>query len=200
MPIECPSELERVDREIKLNELKHRLGAVDMDISEDCPPEVAEGFINSIERWENAPWTTHIERLRRVGLEAPPPEELDDDQLTAKLWELIEALAEMRTFIESTDHLSDRELYEHLWRDTLHEELKDFARDENSSYHLDLLGGCSEEDIQLLLKYYMDEDQRNHWREEFPDLKIPDHEDPPYDRDRLLPKPTYGGWDDEEQT
>ncbi len=33
-----------------------------------------------------------------------------------------------------------------------------------------------------------DEDERAHWHESFPEDLIPDHEDPPYNRDRQLPK------------
>ena len=192
MPVEDPGRLDPVDREIRLNELKHRIGAVDAQISADCPPETAEAFLDSVERWENAPWTTEFELLQRAGLELPPSEELDDAQLTAKLWELIAALARLRTFVERTDHLSDRELYEHLWRESLREGIKDFPLDEYSAHHLDILGGCSEEDLHLALKYYMSEDERRDWQAQFPNDEIPDHVDPPYDRDRRLPQVSYG--------
>ena len=38
-------------------------------------------------------------------------------------------------------------------------------------------------------------EERAHWHESFPEDLIPDHEDPPYDRDRHLPKRDYRcGW------
>ena len=55
--------------------------------------------------------------------------------------------------------------------------------------HLDLVGSGSEEDIALWLKYYADEETRVQWARDFPDMVVPPHENPPYDRDRQLPKP-----------
>jgi hypothetical protein len=43
------------------------------------------------------------------------------------------------------------------------------------------------EDIRLHLRYYADEDQRREWVKDWPDYELPAHEDPPYDRDSLLP-------------
>lgn len=37
------------------------------------------------------------------------------------------------------------------------------------------------------MKYYADEETRRQWKNDFPDYEMPEHEDPPYDRDRLLP-------------
>jgi len=95
-------------------------------------------------------------------------------------------------FIEQTDHLSDRELYTHLWTNSLREETKAMPMVAGSAWHIELLGGYSEEDMQLFLKYYADDDFRRQWHKDWPKDPIPPHEDPPYDRDRLLPKPDYG--------
>jgi hypothetical protein len=125
-------------------------------------------------------------------MELPAPETLNDEQLTKKLWEVIHGLALLRVFLDDTDHLSDRELYTELWSDMLREEVKAVPLDEDGAYHVSPLGGCSEEDIQLQMKYYADEKWRRHWLEDFPDFPMPEHEDPPYDRDRFLPQPDYG--------
>ncbi len=61
----------------------------------------------------------------------------------------------------------------------------------DSACHLDIIGSGSEEDIEIALKYYDDEEERAFWREQFPEDPIPDHEDPPYDRDRHLPQRDY---------
>jgi len=100
-------------------------------------------------------------------------------------------------FLYDTDHLSDRELYAELWSDMLREEVKAIPPDPDGAYHLSPLGGCSEEDIQLQMKYYADEEWRRQFQEEFPDFVMPEHVDPPYDRDRFLPQPNYGSASEE---
>lgn len=63
--------------------------------------------------------------------------------------------------------------------------------DPDSAYHLDVIGSGSEEDIQLGLRYYDNQPEREDWRRNFPEDPIPEHETPPYDRDRHLPKREY---------
>jgi hypothetical protein len=88
--------------------------------------------------------------------------------------------------------LSDRELYTKLWGDLLREETKDILLDQDSACHYQLLSSGAEEDTYLYLKYFADEEWRAWWHKDFPDDPMPDPEDPPYDRDRFLPQPTYG--------
>jgi hypothetical protein len=159
---------------------------------EDTPPEVAEQFWERVVAYENAPWTTNFKQLEESGMQLPAPETLDDEQLTRKLWELIQRLALLRIFLDETDHLSERELYTLLWSDMLREETKAVTLDEDSACHMSPLGGCSEEDTQLYLKYYADVEWRCDWQKEHPEETLPDHEDPRYDRDRFLPQPDYG--------
>src|SRR5882724_10881791 len=169
-------------------------GQMEVGSLDDYPAEVEveEAFWNHVVDYEKAPWTTNFQQLENAGVSLPPPDSLKDEELTAKLWEVIQKLALLRVFIEQTDHLSDRELYTHLWTNSLREETKALALDANSACHIQLLGSCSEEDMLLYLKYYADDDFRRQWQQDFPSDPIPMHEDPPYDRDRLLPKPDYG--------
>ena len=62
----------------------------------------------------------------------------------------------------------------------------------NSAWHIQLLSSGSDEDNYLYLKYYADDDWRRQWHKDFPSDPIPEHEELPYDRDRLLPKADYG--------
>ena len=121
----------------------------------------------------------------------PEPAALDDGALTAKLWEVIKGLAMLRNFLERTDHLSDRELYEFLWKRGLRDETPVEPLDATEEFHLDVLGGCSAEDLHLNLKYYADGDERRDWAENWPEDAMRAHEDLPYDRDRRLPQPDY---------
>jgi hypothetical protein len=168
-----------------------RVGTLD-DYPSEVPEEVEEGFWKYVVDYEEAPWTTHFQQLENAGVSLPAPDSLKDEELTAKLWEIIQKLALLHVFIEQTDHLNDRELYTHLWTDSLREETKALPLAAGSAHHIQLLGSCSEEDMHLYLKYYADEDFRRQWHKDWPKDPIPMHEDPPYDRDRLLPKPDYG--------
>ena len=184
------------DREKRIEDLKRRAeelcgGKMQVGEPNDCSSEMEEEFWEHVVDYEEAPWTTHFHQLESAGVSLPPPDSLNDQELTAKLWDVIQKLALLRVFIEQTDHLSDRELYSHLWTDSLREETKDVSLDSNSAYHIQILGSGSEEDNHLYLKYYADDDWRQYWQKDFPNDPIPAHVDPPYDRDRLLPKPDY---------
>lgn len=143
-------------------------------VSDDCPPELAAQFWQSVAANEQAPLTTHFLQLEEAGVELPDPESLDDRRLTAKLWEVIEALARLRVFLGQTNHLSGRELYTLL--------------NGSSAWHIDLTGRGSEEDVHLYLKYYADEETRRRWATDFPDVEMPQHAAPPFDRDRYPPQ------------
>jgi hypothetical protein len=185
------------DQEKRIEDLKRHAeelcgGQMEVGSLDDCPAETEEAFWKQVVDYEEAPWTTHFQQLETSGVSLPKPDSLKDEDLTAKLWEVIQKLALLHVFIEQTDHLSDRELYTHLWTDSLQEETKALPLAANSACYIQLLGSGSEEDNLLYLKYYADDDFRLHWQEDFPSDPIPRHENPPYDRDRVLPKPDYG--------
>ncbi len=190
-PPEDPLDLEAVDRAIRINELTEQareLGMGESFVDGDCPPEIHEQFLKNIVDYESAPVSSHFAQLEQAGVALPPPDSLDDAALHAKLWEVINVLAKMSVSLSRTDHLSDRELYTELWGDTLREDTAIMAPGSGWMCHLDMLGGCSEEDIENSLRYYDSEEDRQQWAKEWPDDVIPPHVDPPFDRDRHLPK------------
>ncbi len=126
-----------------------------------------------------------IEILRARGIEIPDESSLDDAALHAKLWQIIQEMAALGLYVESTDHLSDRELYRYLVTDALVEETC-LPMSPNGGWHISPIGGCSEEDNEIYLRYYADDAIREDWRRDFGE-PIPPREPLPFDRDRLLP-------------
>jgi hypothetical protein len=190
---------ENIDRQDPVRDLQRRAeefvgGELSFFESEEMSQELREQFWERVVAFEKAEWITSFELLVRGGMELPAPEELDDSQLTAKLWEVIRGLAMLRVFLYSTDHLSDRELYEELWHEVLREESPDMPINENSACHIDLVGRGSEEDNELYLRYYADEETRYHWAKDWPNDAMPEHEAPPYNRDRDLPARDQAEW------
>lgn len=184
--------------EERIRELKERVdeltgGEMLVSEAEDVDPAIREQFWRNVLAYEESEWVTHFDLLTQAGVDLPPPESLADEQLHAKLWEVIHSLALLKVYLYSTDHLSDRELYEALWRDLLREEGPVFPPESDTACHLDVLGSGSEEDMELYLRYYADEDFRQRWAKDWPDFAMPEREEPPYDRDRLLPVRQWSG-------
>jgi len=163
-------------------------GQITIRHGDDCPPEIAEEFWKQVVAYEEAPSTTHFNQLQEAGVELPAPESLNDSELKVKLWEVIYRLARMGVYLEQTNHLDDRSLYIALWNEVLREETMAFSFGGNSAWHIDLLGSYDEEDTYFYMKYYANDDRRQDWLRDFPDYKMPEHEDPPYDRDADLPQ------------
>lgn len=189
MPLDNPSDLLRRQSQDKLNAIVH---------SDEADEPIVKPFIDEEEdsriyfRYLDAlttgPFVSHLVELERKGIIMQPAEMLSDDELTEKLWEVIEGLEECQVFLSNTDHLSERELYEHLRTESLIEEHPDLPMGASACIHLDILGACSEEDMYNYNKYYADEDERQRVMKEYPDEPMPEHVDPPYDRDQHLPR------------
>jgi hypothetical protein len=189
---ESQQDAEKAERiEALQRKIEDRAQAFEAD---DLAPEMRAQFWDSIAAYEEAEWATAFDLLAQSGLELPPPEELDDAQVTTKLWETIRSLAILRMFLYSTSHLSDRELYEELWHDVLREEGPIMPLSNDSAWHIDLVSSGSEEDNLLYLRYYADEETRQRWAKDWPGSNIPTSETPPYDRDRHLPAEDQAEW------
>ena len=162
------------------------------DESGDCPTEIQEQFQKNIDAFEQATWSQPFQILVESGISLPVPDVLAENELHAKLWEVINALALRGAYLEHTDHLSDRELYSLLWSDVLLEETVIQSPSFSMDCHIDLIGSGSEEDNDIYLKYYADENDRTLWFNEYPGEIVPDHEPLPFNRDCQLPKPDWG--------
>ena len=189
MTVHDPKQLHQVDRDIRLNELAER--AKEFDAGRwitgkmtPLPQDAALEFWENVGQWESEPDTTLMDELKTGGLELPEPASLDDADVTRKLYELVDQLAHLGVTLSQTDHLSDRQLYRQLWSTSLRDPIRLLA---GWSLDLDMLGAYGEDEIETYLKYYADEAHRRTWAAQWPDDEIPDHVDPPFDRDRFLP-------------
>lgn len=182
-----------VDREIRIEKMKQELneisdGKMIYGSLSPIPLEMEEAFLEQVLAFERAEFDTNLNRLVRRGLSMPPAIELDDETLSARLAEIIRELGEMRCFLENTDHLSDRQLYEWLWSSGLREESADTSAMPDGAWHTSPIGSGNEESTNIWLTYYANEEDRQRWHREFPGDPIPEQKPLPFDRDRYLPK------------
>jgi len=183
-----PSQEERIN---KLRAELEKLGG-NTSTLESMPADMEEEFLRHVLEYETAEQISLLRLLENAGLEVPAPETLDDDTLKIKLKEIIDRMASVGAYVLHTNHLSDRDLYDYLYHDALREETVLFPENPSYAYIIDLTGSGSEEDNQIYLKYYADEDHRKQWAQDWPEDPMPDHEDPPFDRDRHLPESPLG--------
>jgi len=179
MLIDDPNDLDDAERIIKFNELAHEYG-------------------RHIAAYETAPWVPEAELLKRDGIMLPQPDELDEDEISALLWRIIESMAKRNTFFYHTDHLSDRAFYTKIWGEVLHEPTKDYTavldEDELTELYAWVHGidmcdmSDASEELVLYWRYYADEQTRKEDAELYPDMTMPPSEPCPYDRDRFLPR------------
>jgi hypothetical protein len=189
---------EEHEREARIERLKAQAaaaadGRMVVDGTENLTPAMQEEFWREVVAFEPAGTTNLVKELTAIGVPLPEPDGLDDVALYAALWCVIDGLARLNVFLHHTDHLGDRELYTHLLRVILPEEMDAIDGGENSAWHVDVLGYDQPE---LFLRYYADERTRDAFRPDFPG-GLPDHEDRPYDRDSRLPEPSWMARDDE---
>ncbi|HKV12887.1 MAG TPA: hypothetical protein VJ725_32390 [Thermoanaerobaculia bacterium] len=157
-------------------------------MSEDDPDDLEATFLEYVAAYEQIEPRALFEILSEGGLALQPPDELDDSQVSASLQDVIHALALLGAFLHNTNHLSDRQLYEELWGEILHEPAVLMPDNPDFAYHIDMVGSGSEEHTDLYLKYFADEETRQMWQKDWPEDPVPEHETPPYDRDRFLPR------------
>jgi hypothetical protein len=159
---------------------------------ESMPADMEEEFLRHVLEYETAEPISLSRLLENSGLDIPAPDQLDNTALTVKLNEVIDRMATLGAYLLNTNHLSDRELYKYLYHDALREEAVFFPENPSYAYMIDLTGSGSDEDNQTYLKYYADEEHRKQWAHDWPDDPMPQHEDPPFNRDSTLPKSPLG--------
>ena len=183
-----PSQEERIN---KLRSELEKLGGSTSTL-ESMPADMEEEFLRHVLEYETAEQISLLRLLENSGFEVPSPETLDDDALQIKLKEMIDRMASVGAYLLHTNHLSDRELYEYLYREALREETVLFPENPSYAYMIDLTGSGSEDDNQTYLKYYANADYRRQWKHDWPSDSMPEHEEPPFDRDRFLPQSPVG--------
>jgi hypothetical protein len=104
--------------------------------------------------------------LRERGLEFPDSVAIDDAALAASLWKLIEALADIGVFVEYTDHLTDRELYDLLVREVLPKETFLMPDDPDCVDHMDMSWFGESWDYENYFIYYADDAERKEFAED----------------------------------
>ena len=189
--IEFADEPSQEERIAKLRAELEKLGGSTTTL-ESMPADMEEEFLRHVLEYETAAPISLMSLLANAGLEVQAPEQLDKDTLRIKLKDMIERMASLGAYLLHTNHLSDRELYEYLYNDALREEVVLFPENPSYAYMIDLTGSGGDEDNQTYLKYYADEEHRRQWARDWPDDPLPDHEDPPFDRDRFLPQSPLG--------
>jgi hypothetical protein len=189
--IHFAEESDQEKRIAKLRQEVEKLGGNTMSL-ESMPADMEEEFLRHVLEYESAEPSSLLQLLTNSGLEVSAPDALDDETVTRKLKDIIDRMASLGAYLIHTDHLSDRALYEYLYHDGLREEAVLFPENPSYAYMIDLTGSGSDEDNHVYLRYYADEKYRRDWANDWPDDTVPEHEDPPFDRDRYLPQSPIG--------
>ena len=189
--IQFADEPDQEERIAKLRQELEKLGGSAMSL-EAMPADMEEEFLRQVLEYETAEPISLFRLLENSGVEIPSPDQLDDPALTLKLKEIVERMASLGAYVIHTNHLTDRELYNYLYVDGLREEAVLFPENPSYAYMIDLTGSGSDTDNQIYLRYYADEEHRKRWAQDWPDDPIPEHEEPPFDRDRFLPQSPLG--------
>ena len=141
------------------------------------PVQVENAYLRDMLAWEQAP-VLPVAQWFEPPLEIPPPGQLDDQELPKVLEEVIDKLFQKRIVLHFTEHLSDRELYEVIYRGILPAREKRLELPD-VYYHWDCADLASHP--QVWLRYYATERQRRRWSQEH-HLPLPPREDPPFPR------------------
>ena len=182
-------DLEEIERRMNIHRLKNEAnelagGEMTSFEADEAPAEILEEFWENVVAFERAPLTTLHQKLESDGISMPADGDLDDAQLHEKLWQILRWSAENGAVYESTNHLSDRELY--IWlRDDFFHQRENYEG--GMTWHASPIGSYGAEEMVIYHRYYADEESRRDWARDYPEDEMPPREEPPFDRDKLLP-------------
>lgn len=184
---------EAIEKALRIAELQAELAdltgePIRRHLAEDEPDDSFEAWKRGVDAIESGPSMPLCDILQQQRNFTPTPlAHLEDSgTLSEELWLLIYALASMRVFLDDTNHLSDRELYERLLNKLLLED--SILIPEGSGWNCRFsVCDLSDQYQDCYLRYYADEATRSWHAAEFPETVLPPKEDPPYDRDTYLP-------------
>lgn len=136
-------------------------------------------------------WAKPADLLPEHGVNLLPPAELTDDSVRPCLWEVLQAMAEMGVYVQHTDHLSDRALYEALWYHVLRQDAFLPGDAMESAWVHDFIGSEEPEDHKLWLACYASESERCDEQLES-GVELPPKLAPVANRDWRLPRSPLG--------
>lgn len=178
------------EQKARFQSLKNDLVALENHTDPSIPaPKFDEALLARLVVGGSSHATLPLHFLKRCGFEVAPPDKVSDEELPAALWRVIWVMGLLRLLLDYTDHMTDRELYTFLYEDALKEPTAFMPGQEYPpNYHIEPLGGCSEEDNRKMLAYYHDrmdkafyDDLASYYDEPVEKLERP------ADRDRFLP-------------
>lgn len=170
-----------------LNEVDRQIRAEQRKAAGPNPPDEHEMF-ERVAKIDRNGWQRPHDELARSGVVLLPPDEITDETIGPKLWELFHELACRGFYVLNTDHLGDREIYSALWRENLREPAILPGRSKHGGWFHDFVGSGSDEHTQTWLRFYASDDARARHARDFPRHPLPPREKPPHRRDWRLPK------------
>lgn len=136
--------------------------------------------------FQNAVLVTPREMLERGSFTPLRPDGMPAEPLSGRLWELLYALAARRFFFWRAEHLSDAELYAHVFA-WLDRPQRDIAWDQGWNCLHDC--SVSGDSAEIWSNPWFDEESHAHWRREFSEIALLEDEPASPDGARLLPLP-----------
>ncbi|HTQ12221.1 MAG TPA: hypothetical protein VMI31_19310 [Fimbriimonadaceae bacterium] len=138
-----------------------------------------------------SPSTTIYAEMDRRGWFPASPEALNDEDLPAALERLVLDLSWLHVYLHATDHLPDRELYSQIFEHVHQNDTDLWPDDPGSAISISFISHGTDEELQIFLRYYADETEREWWKEHYPGLNMPIAELPPYPRPWVPDRPLF---------